>query len=145
MWQRNGEGQEGQSPQGDVVGFLGHNCTMQGTLNFDGSMRIDGRMEGQIITTGSLIVGEGGQVKAEIQAGVVICGGTIEGTVVAKERVQLLAPSVLTGTVRSPLLIIEEGAQFNGTCEMKERVVAAKAAKRAGETIGTPSSEKAHG
>jgi cytoskeletal protein CcmA (bactofilin family) len=72
---------------------------------------------------------------------VVICGGTIEGTVVAKERVQLLAPSVLTGTVRSPLLIIEEGAQFNGTCEMKERGGTAKVVKRAGET----SPEKAHG
>jgi cytoskeletal protein CcmA (bactofilin family) len=58
-------------------------------------------------------------VQADVQAGVVVCGGTIDGNVVARERVQLLAPSVLTGTVRTPLLIIEEGAQFNGTCEME--------------------------
>ncbi|MEW6324818.1 MAG: polymer-forming cytoskeletal protein [Nitrospirota bacterium] len=133
MWQRNGDSHDGTSPQAGIVGFLGHQCTMQGTLHFDGTMRIDGRMEGKIITTGSLIVGEGGQVKADIQAGVVVCGGTIDGTVVAKERVQLLAPSVLTGTVRTPLLLIEEGAQFNGTCEMKDRGATVKSLKRAGE------------
>jgi cytoskeletal protein CcmA (bactofilin family) len=143
MWQRNGEGQDGQQSGGDIVGFLGPDCTMQGTLNFNGTMRIDGRVEGEIITTGSLIVGEGGRVHADVQAGVVVCGGTIDGNIVARERVQLLAPSVLTGTVRTPLLIIEEGAQFNGTCEMKERPAPADepkkvAAKRPAENAGQP-------
>jgi len=118
MWQRNGDGDQAQGA-GNLVGFVGQNCTITGTLNFTGTMRIDGRIEGQIVTHGTLIVGEGGQVHADVQAGVVICGGTIDGNVVARERVQLLAPSVLTGTVRTPLLIIEEGAQFNGTCEME--------------------------
>jgi len=119
MWQRNGEGEHTQGALGNLVGFAGQHCTIHGTLNFTGTMRIDGRIEGQIVTSGTLIVGEGGQVHADIQANVVVCGGAIEGNVIAKERVQLLAPSVLTGTVRTPLLIIEEGAQFNGTCEME--------------------------
>jgi len=120
MWQRNGDSEQ-TGAQGNLVGFVGQNCTITGTLNFNGTMRIDGRIEGQIVTTGTLVVGEGGQIHADIQAGVVVCGGTIEGNIVARDRVQLLTPSVLTGTVRTPLLIIEEGAQFNGTCEM-ERV-----------------------
>lgn len=131
MWQRNGEGHDGAGPQAGIVGFLGQHCTMQGTLSFDGTMRIDGRMEGKVITAGTLIVGEGGHVKADVQASIVVCGGTIDGTVVAKERVQLLAPSVLTGTVRTPLLLIEEGAQFNGSCEMKGSTVKRGAAENA--------------
>ncbi|HTP41325.1 MAG TPA: polymer-forming cytoskeletal protein [Nitrospiria bacterium] len=126
MWQRNGDSEQ-TGAQGNLVGFVGQNCTITGTLNFKGTMRIDGRIEGQIVTTGTLVVGEGGQIHADIQAGVVVCGGTIEGNIVARERVQLLTPSVLTGTVRTPLLIIEEGAQFNGTCEM-ERVKPAPSA-----------------
>jgi cytoskeletal protein CcmA (bactofilin family) len=119
MWQRNGNGDQAQGAHGNLVGFVGQNCTINGTLNFTGTMRIDGRIEGQIVTSGTLIVGEGGQIHSDVQAAVVVCGGTIDGNIVARERVQLLAPSVLTGTVRTPLLIIEEGAQFNGTCEME--------------------------
>jgi cytoskeletal protein CcmA (bactofilin family) len=118
MWQRNGDGDQAQSA-GNLVGFVGQNCTITGTLNFTGTMRIDGRIEGQIVTNGTLIVGEGGRVQADVQAGVVVCGGTIDGNIIARERMQLLTPSVITGTVRTPLLIIEEGAQFNGTCEME--------------------------
>ena len=121
MWQRNGDGQQSKTSHNEVAGFLGSSGSVRGTLAYEGSMRIDGRMEGEIITDGSLVVGEGGIVRADIKAGVVVCGGTIEGNVIAKERVQLLAPSTMTGMVRTPLLIIEEGAQFNGTCEMKER------------------------
>ncbi|MBI3621456.1 MAG: polymer-forming cytoskeletal protein [Nitrospirae bacterium] len=131
MWQRNGDGDQTQGANGNLVGFAGQNCTIQGTLNFTGTFRIDGRIEGQVTCDGTLIVGEGGQVHADIQATVVVCGGTIEGNIVAKERVQLLAPSVITGTVRSPLLIIEEGAQFNGTCEMERPAAAgSKPAKK---------------
>jgi len=125
MWQRNGDGDQMQGANGGLVGFVGQNCTIQGTLNFTGTFRIDGRIEGQVTSDGTLIVGEGGQVHADIQATVVVCGGTIEGNIVARERVQLLAPSVITGTVRTPLLIIEEGAQFNGTCEMEKAAPAA--------------------
>jgi cytoskeletal protein CcmA (bactofilin family) len=136
MWQRNGEGQDASGVHGELAGFFGTPCTIQGTLRYEGSMRIDGRMEGEIVTDGSLIIGEGGHVRAEIKAGVVVCGGTIEGNIIARERVQLLAPAVLTGTVHTPLLIIEEGAQFNGSCEMKERA-ASSAAGRAGRSSQT--------
>jgi cytoskeletal protein CcmA (bactofilin family) len=130
MWQRNGDGDQTQGANGGLVGFVGQNCTIQGTLNFTGTFRIDGRIEGQVTSDGTLIVGEGGHVHADIQATVVVCGGTIEGNIVARERVQLLAPSVITGTVRAPLLIIEEGAQFNGTCEMERSAAVSKPAKK---------------
>ncbi|HXZ26303.1 MAG TPA: polymer-forming cytoskeletal protein, partial [Nitrospiria bacterium] len=86
MWQRNGDSEQ-TGAQGNLVGFVGQNCTITGTLYFNGTMRIDGRIEGQIVTTGTLVVGEGGQIHADIQAGVVVCGGTIEGNIVARERV----------------------------------------------------------
>jgi len=142
MWQRNGDSEQAGA-QGNLVGFVGQHCTINGTLNFTGTMRIDGRIEGQIVTNGTLIVGEGGQIQADVQANVVVCGGSIDGNIVARERVQLLAPSVLTGTVRTPLLIIEEGAQFNGTCEMQrppatERPVAAADEEEAAAAASSP-------
>jgi cytoskeletal protein CcmA (bactofilin family) len=143
MWQRNGDGDQAQVAHGNLVGFVGQNCTITGTLNFTGTMRIDGRIEGQVVTSGTLIVGEGGQIHADIQAAVVVCGGAIDGNIVARERVQLLAPSVLTGTVRTPLLIIEEGAQFNGTCEMERpapaRRIAATEEKEAATVVSSSS------
>jgi cytoskeletal protein CcmA (bactofilin family) len=144
MWQRNGEGDQAQGASGNLVGFVGQNCTIQGTLNFSGTLRIDGRIEGQVVSSGTLIVGEGGQVHADIQAGVVVCGGTIEGNIVAKDRVQLLAPSIFTGTVRTPLLIIEEGAQFNGTCEMERTSPATRtsATEEEGTATAAPSSHR---
>ena len=127
MWQKNGEGQPTKKSHDDIAGFLGKSATMRGTFTYEGTMRVDGCVEGEIITEGTLIVGEGGLVRADIKAAIVVCGGSIEGNVLATERVQLLAPSNLTGMVRSPLLIIEEGAQFNGTCEMKEKSAQAQA------------------
>ena len=105
---------------GGQTGLLARHCAMQGTLAFDGVMQIDGRMDGEIVTNGTLIIGEHGEVNAEIRAVMVICGGKLDGVVIAKERVQLLASSIVTGTVNTPMLIIEEGAQFTGQCQMQE-------------------------
>ena len=149
MWQRNGEGEEAKGAHSELAGFIGNHCALQGTLRYEGSIRIDGRIDGEIVTDGSLIVGEGGHIRADIKAGVVVCGGTIEGNVFARERVQLLAPSVLTGTVHTPLLIIEEGAQFNGACDMKERAAPVNPAGRTGRPDQTKAvdqpSEFSHG
>lgn len=93
--------------------FFGPHVAFQGQLQFDGTLRIDGRLEGQIHTTGTLEVGGSGQLKGVITAGTLINGGRIAGTVVA-DRVQLLAASVLVGDVHAPLLAIESGARFQG-------------------------------
>jgi cytoskeletal protein CcmA (bactofilin family) len=78
----------------------------------------NGRVEGKVISQGTLVVGESAILDAEIDAGTVVSGGTINGNIIATHKVHLLPSAVQTGYIRAPILIIEEGASFNGNCEM---------------------------
>ena len=87
-------------------------------LSFAGAVRVDGQLEGEIVGDEVLIIGEPGQVNAEIEVGTVVVSGRVQGTITAKQRVELLRPSRVTGTIRTPCLVVAEGAVFNGNCEM---------------------------
>ena len=104
----------------EIIAFLGKGTEFKGVISYEGTVRIDGRVEGEIITKGTLVVGESAVIHAEISANTIVSGGRITGNIMASEKVQLLAPTVLTGSVKTPLLIIEEGVRFNGSCEMGE-------------------------
>ena len=103
----------------EIIAFLGKGTEFKGVITYNGTIRIDGHVEGEIITSGTLIVGESAVIHAEISGGTVIIGGTIVGNVSAMERVQLLPTAVLDGSIKTPVLVIEEGVRFNGHCEMK--------------------------
>lgn len=102
----------------EIIAFLGKGTEFKGVITYDGTVRIDGKVEGEIITKGTLVVGESAVIDAEINAGTVVCGGRIQGNISAGTKVHLLAPAVLNGSVRTPLLIVEEGVKFNGNCDM---------------------------
>jgi cytoskeletal protein CcmA (bactofilin family) len=102
----------------EIVAFLGKGTEFKGMITYDGTIRIDGKVEGEIITQGTLIVGESAVIQAEISAGSIVCGGKITGNVVAHQKVHLLSKAVLSGSVTTPNLIIDEGVSFNGRCEM---------------------------
>ena len=104
----------------EIIAFIGKGTEFKGIITYEGTVRIDGRVEGEIITQGTLVVGESAVIHAEISAGTVVVGGRMTGNITASEKVQLLAPAVLTGAVKTPLLVIEEGVRFNGSCEMGE-------------------------
>jgi len=105
--------------QGEVITFLEKGTHFKGILSFEGTVRVDGEIEGEIMTRGTLIVGEQGVIGAEINAGTVIVGGRINGDIHATRKIQLLPKSIVTGSLATPCLIIEEGALINGICEMK--------------------------
>ena len=98
--------------------FLGKGVDFKGKAKFDSSVRIDGHFDGQIVSQETLIIGEGGVIKGEITCETVICSGKIEGNIVASQKVQLLKPAVLIGSVRAPSFSVEEGVVFHGTCDM---------------------------
>jgi cytoskeletal protein CcmA (bactofilin family) len=98
--------------------FLGKGVDFKGVVNFDGTVRIDGRLEGEIHTTGTLIVGEYAVIKGIISAGTLMTSGKINGTVTATEKIQILKPGVLIGDIRTPAIAIEDGAHFHGMCDM---------------------------
>ena len=98
--------------------FLGKGVDFKGKAKFDGSVRIDGHFDGQIVSQDTLVIGEGGVVKGEVSCESIICSGKIEGNIVASQKVQLLKPAVLIGGIRTPSFSMEEGVLFHGTCDM---------------------------
>ncbi len=101
--------------------FLGKGSQFKGIVTFEGTIRIDGRLEGEIHTKGTLVVGEHAIIEGDVSADVVISGGRITGNIIAKEKVQLLSTGVVLGTIKAPLLSVEEGVRFMGNCEAEGR------------------------
>ncbi|MCH6556800.1 MAG: polymer-forming cytoskeletal protein [Nitrospirae bacterium] len=109
----------GESLDGaDVIAFVGKGVEFKGIISYNGTIRIDGHLDGEIHTEGILLVGEDATLSAKVSAGTVVSKGKITGDIVAKEKVRLLSPAVLTGSVKAPILSMEEGVLFNGNCEM---------------------------
>jgi cytoskeletal protein CcmA (bactofilin family) len=110
---------EKEIPREEIIALMGRGTEFKGVITYrQGTIRIDGRVEGEIITQGTLIVGETAEIHAEINAGTVISSGRIVGNVTAHEKTQLLPTAVLEGAIKTPVLIMEEGVTFNGQCAM---------------------------
>ena len=102
----------------DIKAYLGEDTVFSGTLTFNGAVRIDGKMDGQINTDDTLIVGENGVLEADINAGTVICRGKIKGTINASKRIEIHTNSEVVGNISAPALLVENGAIFDGSCDM---------------------------
>jgi cytoskeletal protein CcmA (bactofilin family) len=113
---------ENQADSGDIIAFVGEEVTFKGTIRYQGTVRVDGRLEGEIYTDGNLIIGQKAVITAKIHAGTIMCQGQITGEVEAKQRVKLLSPAVFDGTITTPLLSMDEGVRFNGTCNMPNKL-----------------------
>ena len=122
---------------GNLNAFLGEGTSFKGTLTFEGTVRIDGRLEGEIFTKDMLVVGEGAQVTAAIHAGVVVIGGTVHGNITAERKIEIHPTGRLYGNICTPSLVIEEGVIFEGSCTM------GRAAGQGGESApGEPALEQ---
>src|SRR5215467_404735 len=120
----NAEGTTEKPVQGteDISAFVGKGVEFKGTISYSGTVRIDGYLDGEIHTDGILLIGEDAVLQAKITAGTVVCKGKITGDIVVKEQVKLRAPAVVNGSVKTPLLSIEDGVLFNGNLEMAQPV-----------------------
>lgn len=113
---------ESHPESGDIIAFVGEEVTFKGTIRYQGTVRVDGRLEGEIYTDGNLIIGQKAVISAKIHAGTIMCQGQITGEVEAKHRVKLLTPAVFDGTITTPLLSMDEGVMFNGSCHMPNKM-----------------------
>jgi len=102
----------------DVQAHLGRGSRIEGKLHFDGSVRIDGQVEGEIEAKDTVIIGETAVVVAQIGANTIIVKGKLTGDVNARKRVELRAPGRLLGNIVTPSLVIQEGVVFEGHCSM---------------------------
>jgi cytoskeletal protein CcmA (bactofilin family) len=102
--------------------FLGPDASIEGTIEFQGTIRLDGRVKGKIKSgEGTVIVGEKAVVDAEIMVGTAIVMGEVIGTIDAADRIEVYPPGRITGDIQSPVISIEEGGMLNGNCSMKDR------------------------
>jgi cytoskeletal protein CcmA (bactofilin family) len=111
--------QKGKS--GELNGFLDRGSLFKGELEFEDTMRIDGRFNGRITSKNELIVGESAQIEGDIHVGRVAISGTVIGKIVADQRVEIHRNGKVYSDIDTPALIIEEGAIFQGNCVMGEK------------------------
>src|SRR4030043_59855 len=105
----------------ELSGFFDQGVTFSGELKFTNSLRIDGKFQGKINSTDELIIGEKGEVDAEIEVGRISISGIVKGTITAMDRVELFPTAKVTANITTKHLIISEGALFNGSCSMEQR------------------------
>ena len=101
-----------------IKAYLGSDALFKGTLNFEGTVRIDGKFEGTVNTKDTLVIGETGDMQAEVEVGTLVCKGKLKGDVVASQQIEMHAASKITGNVRTPALNIELGAVLDGHLNM---------------------------
>lgn len=118
----------------ELNGFLDLGTEVVGELHFKNAFRIDGRVKGRIVSDNMLVIGESGDVEADIECGVVSIRGRVQGHVHGHEKIELLAGARVVGTLESPRLVIEEGAFFQGDCDTS--AADAKTAQSTGDPGG---------
>ncbi|HEV7921400.1 MAG TPA: polymer-forming cytoskeletal protein [Thermoanaerobaculia bacterium] len=106
---------------GELNGFLDRGATFKGELEFEDTMRIDGKFNGRIVSKNELIVGESATIEGDIHVGRVAISGTVIGKIVAAQRVEIHRNGKVYSDIDTPALIIEEGAIFQGNCVMGDR------------------------
>lgn len=111
---------------GTLSGFVGSGTNVTGEASFKSLLRIDGHFSGRISSpTGTLIVGSGGQVDANIEVAVATIQGVVNGDIVAGQRIELGRAGKLNGNIQTPSLVIEQGGVFEGSCKMVQQQKAA--------------------
>ncbi|MCK6554985.1 polymer-forming cytoskeletal protein [Candidatus Binatia bacterium] len=98
--------------------YLARGCRIEGRLSFEGSVRIDGIVEGEIDAQGTVTVGDTAAIRARIAAASIIVKGKVIGDLVASKRIELHAPGRLEGNITTPSLVVHEGVVFEGHCSM---------------------------
>jgi cytoskeletal protein CcmA (bactofilin family) len=114
-----------------ITGFFDSDTEINGDLKFQGSFRIDGKFKGNIISDSILIIGEQGQVEADVKVGHIIINGEVHGTIHASDRAEINARGRVIGTIVSPKLIVEEGAYLEAKCQTSSSLPEPAAAKEA--------------
>jgi cytoskeletal protein CcmA (bactofilin family) len=98
---------------------LGKQTLFEGKMTFEGVFRLDGKFEGEIFESGTLIVGEAASIKGKVGLNTIIINGIVEGEIYAKVRVEIHSTGKVYGNLYAPILTINEGGIFEGHCKME--------------------------
>ncbi len=102
-----------------ITAYLGRRIEFDGKMSFTGTVRIDGRFRGEISTEGTLIVGELAVIDADIRASHTVISGEVHGSLLVAKRMEIQTTGKVFGNIQTPTLVMDEGAVFEGNCQMK--------------------------
>jgi cytoskeletal protein CcmA (bactofilin family) len=100
--------------------FFGKDTVFEGNLSCKGEVRIDGRFNGEIHIEGVLVAGESAIITSAIHVSQIIISGEIRGNVIADKKIEIHRPGRVFGNIQAPVVIIYEGATFDGNCSMQK-------------------------
>jgi len=106
------------SASGGLTAFIDQGSEFEGKLSFRDTVRIDGRFSGEITSENTLIVGESGEIDAEIRSKTVVVSGVVNGNVIAEAKVVLHKSAKINGDIHTPSIVVEEGAMITGRIDM---------------------------
>jgi cytoskeletal protein CcmA (bactofilin family) len=105
--------------EGTLSGYVGNGTSLTGEANFRGMLRVDGHLTGRVASQdGTLLVGTNGHVDANIEVAIATINGTVNGDIIATERLEMGRAAHVKGNIQTPSLMIEQGAVFEGSCRM---------------------------
>jgi cytoskeletal protein CcmA (bactofilin family) len=105
---------------GELNTIIGKGTQIKGNLKVQNSLRIDGSVVGDVHSTDTVIVGKDGEVRGQVKGKHVLLAGKVQGNVLASDRVYLETKAIIQGDIRAARLVVDEGALFDGKCNMSE-------------------------
>jgi cytoskeletal protein CcmA (bactofilin family) len=116
MWTRKSSG-----PSKDALTtIIDQAAEIEGKCTFSGTVMMNGKCKGEIVSTDTLIIGETAVVEASVEAATLVVRGRLTGNIHAAVRVELRGKAHVVGDIETPVMVVEEGARFDGHCQMKE-------------------------
>lgn len=122
----------------DSETLIGPSVHVKGDFKSQGNVQIEGQVTGSIQTAGNLRIGKNSKITANISAANAIISGTIKGNVMVSERLELAPTARIDGDVTTKILIMAEGAQLNGRCQMSNLTAANEASKQKKTLLESP-------
>lgn len=122
-----GEMMKKEKTKDTISTFIGPEVSVEGEIEFQGSIRLDGRIKGRISSdSGTVIVGEKAVINADMFVDAAIIMGEVNGTVDARKKIEVYPPGRVFGDIKAPFISIDSGVVFNGTCLMKPRSISSQ-------------------
>ena len=103
------------------INLINSNTIVEGKIFTKGNLRIDGKIDGEIASDGSVVIGNGGELTGNLICRNLVSGGKLTGSVMVSERTQLESTAVFTGELTTKKLVIDEGSIFDGNCSMTSK------------------------
>src|SRR5215469_10407361 len=99
--------------------YLDRGSKISGKLSFDGTAKIDGEVDGEIVAKEALTIGDSAVITAQIRAASVTIAGKVSGDITASQRIEIRPSAKVNGNITAPVLVVLEGALFEGHCSMQ--------------------------